>query len=196
MHQIFIVTSCSYMHAGLTAVMYGTREPVQICRVNQPEEILATPVSPGGRLVLVPVPRNEPRVAAGARMYLWQQELLCLSGRGPVLPCVLLSDSVSQEYRTLPEHTPVEILREVLSEILAHPEKAMRKVVPHMPRRTLSPLQEEILAGTLAGESVMEMAKRLGMPQRAIFAGRAGLLNKLGLENRLGLMALSGMKAV
>ncbi|EIM9326228.1 hypothetical protein LN825_003959 [Salmonella enterica] len=54
----------------------------------------------------------------------------------------------------------------------------------------LSPLQEEILAGTLAGETVVDMAKRLNITPRGVFSGRTALMNKLGLKNRLSLMAL------
>ncbi|EBL5818847.1 hypothetical protein AHX68_21370 [Salmonella enterica subsp. enterica serovar Muenchen] len=196
MHQIFLVTPCSYMHAGLAALMGTAREGGQVSRISRPEEILMIPPVTGTRLVLVPVPGREPRVAALAEMYLWRQELLQISGRMPLLPCVLLSDRIRKEYRALAEHTEAMALRDMLGEILAHPEKAMRQVPLQRAGRELSPLQAKILAGTLAGESVVEMAGRLDMPPRGIFAGRAALMNKLGLKNRLGLMALSEAELV
>ncbi|EAR9301928.1 hypothetical protein KG902_004021 [Salmonella enterica] len=193
-HQIFLVTQCRYQHAGMTLLMATAREKVDVKRITCPEDIQATPVSYGNRLVVVPVPRNEPRVAARAEMYLWRQELLQLSGDIPILPCVILGDPRGKGgYRSLPEQTPVEVLRDVLTEVLLHPDKSVklrRIALQSRVCRVLSPLQEEILAGTLAGETVVDMAKRLNITPRGVFSGRTALMNKLGLKNRLSLMAL------
>ncbi|EGO0706241.1 hypothetical protein ITK37_004642 [Salmonella enterica] len=194
MYQIFFMTPCNFMHAGLVALMHTASLPVQVCRISRPEEIKGGLQESGRRLILVSIPGNEPRVAALAEMFLWRLDVLQTSGLIPNLPCVLLSNDFSRAYRCLPERMPVEKLREALSEILLHPDKEMRNLFQQKGKRELSPLQKKILAGTLAGESVGEMAERLEIAERGIFAGRAALIRKLGLKNRLGLMALLGQK--
>lgn len=190
MHQVFLVTQCRYQHAGMAMLMATARYNVDVKRITRPEDILVTPASCGNRLIVVPVPGNEPWMAARAEMFLWRQELLQLSGDMAVLPCVILGKSGGKKYHSLPEQMPVEMLRDALTEMLIHPDKLIRKASLKKGCCVLSPLQKQILAGTQAGETVAEMAERLNMSPRSIFSGRTALMNKLGLKNRLGLIAL------
>ncbi|EHQ9355013.1 hypothetical protein KTK71_004515 [Salmonella enterica] len=191
MHTIFIVTPCSYLLAGLETLMSSAPFPVQVCRIRHPEDICAISCSGGNRLILVSVPVGEPRVAALAKCFLWRLGLLEISGKMPLLPCVLLSNERIAEFREIPEFISVEILRDVLSEILTYPKKGMRKQTLKKTRCVLSPLQDKILSETLAGKTVEEIAVSLNVSPRAVFAGRTALMNKLGLKNRMALMALS-----
>ncbi|EEA2717972.1 hypothetical protein DB217_17290 [Salmonella enterica subsp. enterica serovar Chester] len=187
MHTIFIVTPCRYLHAGLDLIMRTAPFPVRVRRIDRLEDIQAVPCTEGNRLILVPVPVREPMVAALAKGFLWRRALL-----QPGLPCVLLSNEKTVEYLALPENLSVEMLREILSDILAYPAKAQKQVIRNA-HYALSPLQANILSGTLAGKSVGEIAESLSMSERSILAGRTALMSKLGLKNRLGLIAQTNL---
>ncbi|EBF0843295.1 hypothetical protein LN994_003991 [Salmonella enterica] len=186
-HQIFLVSPCHYLLAGLEAVMKTV--PVKVMPVSRPEEIQSAPGSHRKtRLVLVSVPVREPKTAARASLFLWR--LMCLQAAGYLvdLPVLLLSDMPGGSYPQLSERTPPERLRHTLTEAVTRPGN-----LPGMNRSRhceLSALQQKILMASLAGLSVEEMALALNISRRGVFTGRTALMNKLGLRNRLGLMSL------
>ncbi|WP_186795909.1 LuxR C-terminal-related transcriptional regulator [Salmonella enterica] len=82
-------------------------------------------------------------------------------------------------------------MRETLLRILEWPERAGGRLQPVRLPLPLSPLQRAILEGTLAKKTVSQIARELGVTNRAILASRRVLMTKMGLRNRMELMGLA-----
>ncbi|EDJ0842876.1 hypothetical protein GEY90_22855 [Salmonella enterica subsp. enterica] len=165
--------------------------PVRIIRVSRPEEITAHPVSSAdNRLVLVSLPSMLSTAGAGW-MFLWRLSVLRSQGAIPGrLSCLLMGDRKRWDdpaggYDWLPCRDVLSV-RETLLRILEWPERPVRLPLP------LSPRQREILDGTLAKKTVSQIARELGVTDRAVFASRRALMTKMGLRNRMELMGLAG----
>ncbi|EDL5735529.1 TPA: helix-turn-helix transcriptional regulator [Salmonella enterica] len=190
-HLIFLVSPCEYLHRGLESLMSDS--PVRIIRVSRPEEITAHPVSSAdNRLVLVSLPSMLSTAVAG-RMFLWRLSVLRSQGAIPGrLSCLLMGDRKRWDdpaggYDWLPCRDVLSV-RETLLRILEWPERLLRPVRLPLP---LSPRQREILDGTLAKKTVSQIARELGVTDRAVFASRRTLMTKMGLRNRMDLMGLA-----
>lgn len=188
-HLIFLVSPCEYLHRGLESLMSDS--PVRIIRVSRPEEITAHPVSSAdNRLVLVSLPSMLSTAGAGW-MFLWRLSVLRSQGAIPGrLSCLLMGDRKRWDdpaggYDWLPCRDVLSV-RETLLRILEWPERPVRLPLP------LSPRQREILDGTLAKKTVSQIARELGVTDRAVFASRRALMTKMGLRNRMELMGLAG----
>ncbi|EAT7400339.1 helix-turn-helix domain-containing protein [Salmonella enterica] len=190
MHQLFFFSPCHFMQSGMKVMMTTAPESVRVIPVTRPEEIQKTGTSSGQRLLLVSVPAREPWLASRAQLFLWRLRCLQVAGRLPDTPCLLLSDLPDGPFPRLSEYLPVGKLRHALMAALTQPHPTR---IVQVRQYQLSPLQEKILAQSLAGASVAEMAGRLNISPRGVFAGRASLLHKLGLRNRLGLMGLDAV---
>ncbi|EBV0313662.1 hypothetical protein EBK54_24660 [Salmonella enterica subsp. enterica] len=193
-HLIFLVSACEYMHRGLELLMSDS--PVRIIRISRPEEILAYPVSPAdNRLVLVSLPSVLSAAVAG-RVFLWRLSVLRSQGAIPGrLSCLLVGDrerwgDPAGGYDWLPCRDVLSV-RETLLRILEWPERAGGRLQPVRLPLPLSPLQRAILEGTLAKKTVSQIARELGVTNRAILASRRVLMTKMGLRNRMELMGLA-----
>ncbi|EMX8376850.1 helix-turn-helix transcriptional regulator [Salmonella enterica] len=194
-HLIFLVSACEYMHRGLESLMSDS--PARVIRVSRPEEILAYPVSPAdNRVILVSLPSVLSAAVAG-RVFLWRLGVLRSQGAIPGrLSCLLVGDrerwdDLSGGYDWLPCRDVLSV-REMLLRVLEWPVRAgcvpwpVRLVLP------LSPRQQAILDGILSRKTVSQIARELGVTDRAILASRRALMTKMGLRNRMDLMGLAG----
>ncbi|CAD6107169.1 helix-turn-helix transcriptional regulator [Escherichia coli] len=194
-HLIFLVSSCEYLHRGLESLMSGS--PARIIRVSRPEEIRAYPVSPAdNRVVLVSLPSVLSAAVVG-RVFLWRLGVLRSQGVIPGrLSCLLVGrrerwDDPAGGYDWL-HSGDVQSVRKALLRVLECPECAERVRRPEQLTLPLSPRQQAILEGTLAKKRVSQIARELGVTDRAILASRRALMMKMGLRNRMELMGLAG----
>ncbi|EBY2617314.1 DNA-binding response regulator [Salmonella enterica subsp. enterica serovar Newport] len=188
---IFLVSQCSYLLHGLSSLMTETDARVSIIPVSHPEEILSYPEGLyKRRLIVVSLP-TVPVQSAKGRVFLWRLDIMRMQGRlsGPV-HCVLIGDrekwhSCVPAHRWLPkENGPA--MQDILLRTLLSPGWSS---VPARPRY-LTYRQECILEATLAGNTVQEIAEKLNLTERAVFASRSALIERMGLNNRMELMAL------
>ncbi|EDQ9668274.1 TPA: hypothetical protein H2X16_004309 [Salmonella enterica] len=189
-HLIFLVSPCEYLYLGLESLMSDS--PVRIIRISRPEEITAYPVSSvDNRLVLVSLPSMLSAAGAG-RVFLWRLSVLRSQGAIPGrLFCLLMGDRVrwgdtTGGYDWLPCRDVLSV-REMLLRILEWPGHVRQ---PGVLPLSLSPLQLAILEGTQAKKTVSQIARDLGVTDRAILASRRALMTKMGLRNRVELMGL------
>lgn len=188
---IFLVSQCSYLLHGLSSLMTETDDRVSVIPVSHPEEILSYPEGRyKRRLIVVSLP-TAPVQSAKGRVFLWRLDIMRMQGRlsGPV-HCVLTGDrekwhSCVPAYRWLPkENGPAT--QDILLRTLLSPGWSS---VPARPRH-LTHRQECILEATLAGNTVQEIAEKLNLAEKAVFASRSALIERMGLNNRMELMSL------
>ncbi|EBR0846212.1 helix-turn-helix domain-containing protein [Salmonella enterica] len=189
MHQLFVVSGCSYMLTGLREALAD--EPVQVVPVKTPEEILQYPSRRGKRVILVFAPKREPVAAARSMVFLWRW--VKAAGKGNRLPVLLMSDI--RQYLSLygacslAEHLPVSGLRAAVLDAFQRTGNAGVPAVKVSP--SLSKRQYQVLLATLAGVSVPDTARMLDISESMVFSARSGVIDKLGLRNRVVLMSLS-----
>ncbi len=190
MHQIYLVNSCNFMFVGFKELMRSVSPQITVSLINNPKDIPKEYES-GNQLIIIYSPVSEPRVAAKAAIWLRQFEYIQLSEEQLLLPCVLLSDKISSQYKTLPEKTPLTVLCNSLLHILNKPEAGQRKLPVKDTWKPITPLQKKILSDLLDGKTINEIARKLNIKPRTVFYNRNTLVGKLGLKNRFMLLTIS-----
>lgn len=191
MHQIFMMTECSYTLLGLRTLMAQCQEPAEIFQVSKPEEVGLCSWSGTGTRILMVDMSGPPRQVAHSRVFIWRWVALRSQGLIEAMPCVLLEEvRRGTSTQILSSRQPLSLLKARVSNVLSHPDN-----YDYLSNRRwgqeLSERQLAVLYRTLSGDSVRMIAQGLSVTQQSVFASRSALIEKLGLRNRMELLSLT-----